>query len=520
MLVPVALSQSEDPDIELDGYRIVGKDTRVFTVTGDRLSTVDFMRSPVVVPREERDMEASKGLIGEDERIQRVEDFTISRGAYVNADLLSGLKTPVLLWGKTSLDLGGKAVTLKFFNRQSKLNTPYNYAPIVRDFEAVGYFDASFASFAVTGMFGSEDDEYDNSYIRNSIRTVDRYGAGVTMRLQPGKTWDVTGHFRINGSSYEDKQLTGDGDELFLEGDGKATGDLGATTVVLDATGSYVDLADRHGTLSSIGALGEWLVMDSFGFKAGVSLSMYSAPDTDDTEISPDPRIEADWAITPKLYFRAAYKPGIIRHSFSDLYGMNGLITYDTPMLFEDRSLDLSAEIGMRLSRIDAAVEGFIIKSENMPVFTSVDSSAALFGIVPNSEVDLSGILIRLAYTGSNRFDLGGKLKITDASWNLSDHVPYIPGMELDLDAGMNLYESWRLYGAIRYVGEHYIDTAGNESEDGFITFDVGVERVFLNRHLSFYVDLRNLTNTEGAWWSGPYPIPGTGLFTGLNMHY
>jgi len=73
--ISLVSAQPESPDLELDGYQIVGKDTRVFSITGDRKTTVEFVTSPVLLLGEERDMETSCGLIGEDERLRKTETF-------------------------------------------------------------------------------------------------------------------------------------------------------------------------------------------------------------------------------------------------------------------------------------------------------------------------------------------------------------------------------------------------------------------------------------------------------------
>ena len=69
--------QQKTPDLELEGYQIVGKDTRVFTIIGERSSTVEFAALPIVQPGEERNIETSRGLIGEDERIRRTDTVAV-----------------------------------------------------------------------------------------------------------------------------------------------------------------------------------------------------------------------------------------------------------------------------------------------------------------------------------------------------------------------------------------------------------------------------------------------------------
>ena len=92
--ISLVSAQPESPDLELEGYQIVGKDTRVFSITGDRKTTVEFVTSPVLLPGEERDMETSSGLIGEDERLRRDDTFSVNHGFYSQLDVMSGSNSP------------------------------------------------------------------------------------------------------------------------------------------------------------------------------------------------------------------------------------------------------------------------------------------------------------------------------------------------------------------------------------------------------------------------------------------
>ena len=513
--------QPVSPDLELDSIRIVGKDTRVFAITGDRYSTVDFLSSPIILPREERDMEASKGLIGEDERLHRREDFTVEHGSFLRADALSGINTPLIFQGKASLDLKGKAATISLSNRLAEENTTTNRAPLQHDVEAAGYYDTSFARFSVDGAFGFEDEKIGGKYFRNHMRDATQYGAGAIVRFSPFETWDASGRFRIEGAGYADKDIGRDDDEFIMSGAGSASGDFGATTVKLHASGNYLKIGEDYGMISSARALGEWLFGGCFGLKAGASLTQSAMPD-EDTETSPRLFVEADWAITPDIYFKAAFKPEVISHSFTELYRLNGLVTYDVPMLFEDRKIDVSGEFGIRLSpKLKGSIEGFYIKSDNMPIFSLKDSLGVHFyKIVKGSEVELSGVRLNASYEIGKNFAVDGSLKWNDSSWNFSDNVPYIPDMEAVLNSSYRIHRFWRFYGIYRYSGKHYTDASGTLEEDGFFTIDLGVERELWKQYLSAYIELRNLTGQKGAWWTSRYLIPGAGFYAGLKANY
>ena len=125
----VAGGQEESPDLELDEYRIIGKDTRVFVITGDRISTVDFFAEPLLLQEEERGIETSQGLIENRNRLFMVESFELTKGPYARADIFAGSRTADNLWGKVSLDMGKSAGTVNATSRHAEENTRTNSAP-------------------------------------------------------------------------------------------------------------------------------------------------------------------------------------------------------------------------------------------------------------------------------------------------------------------------------------------------------------------------------------------------------
>ncbi|MCE5251684.1 TonB-dependent receptor [bacterium] len=523
--VSLVSGQAETPDLKLDVYQIVGKDTRVFTITGDRYSTVSFVNVPVVQTPEERSIETSKGLIGEDERLVREEVFLLNRGVYGNLDAESGIKTPLILWAKGSADLGKQAGTLVVSNRMANQHTPLNEAPLIQDVEAAGYYDGSFARLSVDGMFGREDDELDGRFFRNHDRNVGRYRAGMTMRMSPLETWDASGRLTVMGASYKDADiLRTEENEFVFAGNGRITGDLGSTTVVAHASGSRIELGDFMGTIFSADGVGEWLLGDSFGVKAGFAFSASRLPD-EDTVVRLYPRAGIDWALSPDMYVRADFKSGVSEYSFSRLYGLNGLITYDVPMLFEDRKIDVSGEFGLSLQDgINMSVGGFYISSENMPVFTSwmlpADSSVVFYRIFDSGVVDMGGIRLKGEYDSAGHWGVDGCITLTSATCDSTDNVPYIPGIEAALNGFYLFRQVWKFRGTVQFYGEHYTEPESDNTEDAFFTVDIGVDRELFRDRLGLCVEVRNLTGEKGAWWTSPYHIPGIGLYAGLKATY
>ncbi|MBN1290731.1 MAG: TonB-dependent receptor [Candidatus Latescibacteria bacterium] len=518
--------QQKTPDLELEGYQIVGKDTRVFTITGERRSTVEFSAIPLIQPGEERDIETSRGLIGEDERIRRPDIFSANHGFYSRVDVMSGSNSPLTLWGKASFDMKGKAGTIGISNRMAEENTLNNNAPFMQDVEAAGYYDVLFARFSADIFYGREDEELGSEFFRNHNRSLKRGQGGVTLRLSPFKSWDVSGRFSISGSDYEDKIVAKDESETVVVGSTDAVGEIGSTTFRLNAMGNYVEMSDLHGTISTFKGVGEWLILERLGIKAGASFSLSEAPGDNKTKARLYPQASLDWALNPGVFLKACFKPEVIRHTFAGLYAYNGLVTYDTPMLFEDRKIDISGELGlMRSSGFSGSVGAFYMTTDNMPVYTRKTITAAsdtldYYTIVSGTEVDLKGITLKGKYDNNSKWGIDGSMTFTDASGDSLENVTYTPDVKAVANGYLMFQRLWKFRCSIRYFGKHTIQWDSDVEEDEFFVVDVGVDREIFRKYLSIYFDVKNLTNNDGAWWTDQYQIPGTGMYVGLRAEY
>ena len=91
--------------------------------------------------------------------------------------------------------------------------------------------------------------------------------------------------------------------------------------------------------------------------------------------------------------------------------------------------------------------------------------------------------------------------------------------MQTDIHGYMAPYKKWLFRGAIHFFGEHYLEIDSDDTAGSFFTIDLGAERELLS-FLSVYIDIRNITNNDGTWWTSQYQIPGIGLYAGLKSRY
>lgn len=514
----------QEPDITLETYEIVGRDTRVFTIIGDRQSTVDFSIVPIIQPRKERKRDMSPGLMTEDERIVREELFDSGQGLYGTAEFETGFRMPAHLWGRGSASAENAGLTLGLANRTARLNTPQNLAPNVQDINASGYVEASGARFAAEVLYNRQGDEVEDKLYRGRDRSADRLGGRFTMRAPLFDTWDISGGFSVRSSTYEDSDLNVEADENVLSGGAKIRGDIGDMTLDIDGSGARTELDDDYGTVFKAGGTGTLLMADRLSMKLGASFAASEMPG-DDTNVNLYPHVEAEWLITKSLALNLAYSPRLIEHSFGGLYNTNGLVTYSVPLIFEHRKLDASGRLLFRpVPDFETGIEAYIRKSENAPVFSHttpvIAPGADYFEIVGGADVDVTGYRFLFSYDWGEYWGIDGEAELRDATWNYSGDVPYIPDMTGTLTGYYALQRFLTLYGSVNYFGEHYVLQGSTAKEDGFLTVDLGAELTFWSESLGLFVEARNITNSEGAWWTNPYGIPGIGLYAGIRGTY
>lgn len=511
-LTGYGFAQEAPPDLNLDDYRIVGRDTRVFAIEGDRMSTVAFRPDVIALQPEERKIEASEGLIGNDERLQREERFNVERGLYLRAVGFSGSNTVADVWGKASLDVGSNAGTIELETRMAEENTPFNTAPSVQSLDAVGYFGESVTRLSAGFGFSAENDELGGKRFRDIDRETSRYRANAVLTTRLGR-WDTRGAVTIDGGSFKDNDLPYDDSELNIGGFLSLTGDVYDITVVSDTKSQSMKYGDDEGYIVSTGLRGNMLVTNSLGIRLGANLYVSSAAGADtDTRLAPDAGL--DWALGNSMYFKANYRPEVVAYSHGDLYGLNGLVL-PSSMLFEYRSIALDGELGWRFSEGSLlAASVFRTDAEDALVFTSIGDC---FGIVGGAEIETTGGRVRVKYDRDGAWGLDGLLTVRDASTADGDDVPYVPAFEASVRGTIAAWHSWTFHGTLNVVGEHAVMAGAPGKEDGFLTIGCGVERDFFD-FFSVYFDLRNLTNAEGTWWTSRYEIPGAGMYGGLKL--
>ncbi|HUT62560.1 MAG TPA: hypothetical protein VMZ04_01260 [Anaerolineae bacterium] len=511
----IAEGQETTPELKLEEYRIIGKDTRVFTIAGDRYSTVEFITVPLSLPEEIRSIETSQGLIGSEERLRREEVSEIIIGPYLRADIFSGSRTLADVWGKGSLDMGDTAATVHIINRMAKENTRTNTAPLSQEIEAVGYYDASEARVSAEAGFAREDDNLFDERFRHRNRKAGRFWSGLTVRTVFKEKWDVTGKGTMSVGSYRDLEIDTHNNEFLTGGIISAQGDLYDITMVLCSSAEYLKLGSEAGSIFSLGVKGELLLWHNLGFQTGANFYASALPN-EDPEVHLYPELSLDWAISRSSYVKITLKPAVIRHSYSDLYASNGLLI-PVPMLFENRKLDITGEIGLRVrSGFTISAGIFYMQSENTPVFSR---SGDLFSVVKDTELDVTGVRLKTIWDRDETMGFSGELTITNAQWNLSGEIPYLPVGEAVASGYFIPYRQWTVHGSLSFMSKHYIETGLDDTIDWFVTLNCGVERE-LREYLCLYINIENITNSQRSWWTSQYKIPGIGLYAGLKTEY
>jgi len=515
-----ALGQKEISDLQFEEQQIIGKDTRVFTISGDRVSTVEFIDFILTLPISQRRIETSQGLISDEERLWKSESFEMKKGPYTRADIFLGSRTLSNIWGKASIDLGATAGTLQLTNRDAEENTPTNSPPSIEKLNAAGYYDTSQMRLSANIGVSSESDKLHGKSFRSREREVGRYNSGFTMNTEFAGSWDLKGRINLAGGSYKDKELDFNKKEFVIDGDISAVGDIYDVTVIFDSSADFIKHGEDSGSIASIGVKGKWLSWGNVGLQAGAYLYVSAIPN-ENAEFKRSLELGVDWAVSTSKFVRISYKPGIERHSFGDLYDLNGLVKpllEPLQMLFQDKKIDLTGEFGWRHSTgLEMKTGVFFLRTEKALIF---NRAGDFFDVLQDAEVDIKGFNFSTQYDCGGNWGIDSKLTFNYASWDSTEKVPYIPVVETVIDTYVVPRNRWILRSALRYMSKHYLETTSGADEDFFFTIDFGVERE-LFKYLSVYVDIRNIANyKKGSWWTKQYAPPGIGIYGGLKARY
>ncbi|MFC1551398.1 hypothetical protein ACFL6P_02415 [Candidatus Latescibacterota bacterium] len=524
LFAAVSYGQEAVPKLEVEEeYQILGKDTRVFSITGERSSTVGYIAVPLRLAREERTIASSEGLISEDERIRRKEAFNASNGLNAWGHYSFGAYKTSTFFGKADYDAGDFAGSVTLLNRTSEENTPLNTAALSQDIEVAGFFDTPIADYAVSIGFSRDEDDSLTSAFRPGNHEVNRSRSTFTVKPSIFEAWNPVGRMSVasgNYANYEDPSDASkpvDENELIVDGGVEVTGELYNFTATGNTNIEYFKLGGDSGTLFTTEAAADWLFMNAFGVSAGAEIAVFELPgETTKTKVYPKAKL--DWALSTGIFFKAQYNPGIVSHSFGDMFDSNGLITLAVPMVFEERTSDLSGEFGFRTrGGLSASVGGFAVKSEDSPVFSRTGD---YFEIVKNADVELTGFRVKTEYLEEDSWGLNGQVNVNNADWNFAGNVPYIPDMDARVDSYYIPHGLWKIRASLTYTGKHYVELNKDDSESSFVMIDLGVDREVLKQYISMYVDLRNITDSNGSWWTARYNVPGIGIYIGIKAQY
>ncbi len=510
-----ARCQEPGVDLELDEYRIVGRDTRVFTIVGDRVSTVAYKDDLITIPDQQRGIETSQGLIGEDQRLWRPDERENRTGPYFKGGISAGSRTVADGWGTGSLDGGDRALTMRVDTRRAEENTRTNAAPVGDALDAAGYFGAAAGSriSAEVGFRGENDELFDENF-RGRERELTRFIGAGTYRGGLGAAWDLFAKGAFEGGSFKDGELGADETETVVSAAGTLERDAFGGTLRAAGEGEWLSFGDADGTFFRGGAEEVLLLFGRAGITVGADIFVSSVKDGD-TETRFYPRAKLDWPLARNVAFRAAFAPGIRRFSYAGLYALNGLVLPSVPLFFEDVPVDVRGELDWRFaegSRL--ALSPFLRSSDQALVFTR---SGDFFGVVGGAEVDESGVEIESSFDAGGRWGIDGSALARSASWNIDGgDVPYMPGFEADVRCWLMTFSRLRVTGRLAFYGDHRVDAATVDKAEGFMTIDCGVEREFLDM-FELWFELRNITDAEGAWWTDDYLIPGIGLYAGIS---
>lgn len=494
-------------------------DSGSFAITGDPLPGVRFTPMPILLLPEQRQPAISEVLIGEDDRLRRVSRFAVTTGPGGDILFTTGARDTNDLYARMGYDAGGRGGALRVTHWSSDEHTRTNRAPLAGDFGLMGYGRSPQGEITLDIGYARQR-ENGGGPDRPDDRSLDRYRGNAAFRTGMFENWEVRGNAGFVRGVYRDVVYENENRDLLLAGSVEAVRAMGGGELRASAAVDRYELEGLDGYLASGGAHRSWLFGNTAGVSAGALVAMSAMPGGA-TRLRAYPNLSLDVLLTPRLTFRAAFRPRTEAHTFGDLYDQNGLIGITAPVLYEHFSSDLDAELGFRFGSLTVGLGGSYRESAHAPVFTRIRlGREEYFDIVGGAELTRSAMTLRAAYHPSPAWHVEGEWTANRASWNYSGDVPYIPVMEAAFTGTYTPGQAWTFQAQAHFSGKHAVELNSAETEASFLLIDLGAERVLVRDSISLFMELRNITDADGSWWSGNYRIPGIGFYMGAKTHY
>lgn len=492
-----------------------GRTTGVLQKYGDRQSLATITPERIEYPMEPRVLPDITTVIPEIPAPDIARAFGNIPGTSVFLDGFLGSRTLADFNGMISRDDDRSQGTLSFFSRARTENSPTNLAPLAQGVTGTRYLTAGTRNYAISGGFERESEFTRSKRFRGQDRRMGRVFCDARIDETTFAKWKIGAYLSADGGKYHDPRVYDRG-AVNLRGSAEASGNMDGLPVTASTEINRFAFGAAHGSLFSLGGDAFLNPEDNLGIRLGAGITSSAMPGHG-TKSRLYPEASLDWAINGVSSLKLEIAPRVISHSFGDLYALNGLLTPDVPLLYENRRFDFSGEYHLRLRPwMRLAAELFARESENAPVFSRTGS---LFEIVRSARLRMSGVRLG-AEAERGRWSGDGALTLRKTSWNKAGEVPYIPSVSFAANGRFIPRDTWVLYGSLRIEGKHYLQTGSDAAAKAFMTLDAGAERDIVKHRMSGYAEVRNIFNSSGAWWTGEYRVPEIGLHAGLKAEY
>ena len=506
-------------------FEIIGKDTRAFKITGDRISAIEFVNFPVSLPQEERERESSKGLIKNEERLFKNELFSKGNGHFACADLTAGSNTWLDLWGKASLNRDNKALSIGIMSRYARENTPANSSPVINSFDATGSLGKAGCDISAKVGFINESSDIGKNGFRPSESNAQRFFGMGEIRKDLYGDFKLLGGITLKGGTFEDKTLDYDKNEQDIKGN------LSVSTKLFDIEMSSLSMlrnmkmGGTGNTLFQTGLFGNASLLDNLGLDTGISL-YYCDPEKGTKKSYLSPSAQLNWDFLENSSLKLTYNPEIKSYSFGDIHDINGLVLPDGGIIKRELN-DLSADLTLRIREKLSVSPGFkytntlnaLVFSRNQILLPGKKRKSDFFDIVPGAHTKIASYSLNAIYYSQGNWGMDSDFTVNDGQWNKDGDVPFLSDYEFGAHCYASPIKKWLFHCYLRVFGEHHVETSSGDKTDPFAKIDLKAE-TDINTHLNLNLEIRNITNSKGYWWTERYIIPGVGLFAGLSTKY
>jgi hypothetical protein len=413
--------------------------------------------------------------------------------------------------GRAYRDFGDRGVSVGFSSVMRRENTRFNESPSYNGMNISVYRHLKNTFYRGEAEFSFEDETAANHNFRGFDRDTRHFNISGSVDKQVFGDWNFNSKISLESGGYRDYDQNYRINENVIDFQTRFTREVWITNLEFFEEIGVIGYEGDWNEFLRLGASTKTTIWDYINIDAGLTANLWDPPGKDPIS-KVFPYVKTTWIMDSSLSVRFSADPSMRVYTWGDIYDLNGLaLPYGG--IYENDVRAFSGEIECRiLPSLPFTAGLYHRKTRDALVFTKLGD---YFDVVKDFTIEVNSLKSTISYDQSNLWGVSGDLIVNSTETN----IPYLPNGEIGAEGYFVPYTNWKLMGALRFYGHHYTDIATNQKAGSFLLLNAGAEYT-TDYGMTTAIEIRNLTNSHGAWWTDKYKVPGIGLYAGVRAKY